>query len=343
MNAQEAQTAFAPMPTAWWRSPDLEGIGCITRSSHRCSADWTSSRAAAQPQLCTGVPPRYQIVTELGRGGMGVVYTAKDTKLNRLVALKLLPAEWGDDEIARRRLVCEAQAASATDHPNICTIYDIDSTEAGRLFIVMAHYDGETLQKRLQGKALRTEEVLDISIQITEALEAAHAHGVVHRDIKPGNILICRTGAVKVLDFGLASRLGSASDPNVLDELDIPGSPLGTPNYMAPERILEMPVDPRTDLFSLGVVMYEMATSKKPFAGASITETVTNVLDNDPLPLTSVSPARPLMLERVVNKALAKRPEDRFQSASELRQALYRIAQRRWLPMRARLRRGTAA
>jgi len=199
---------------------------------------------------------------------------------------------------------------------------------------VMAYCDGQTLRERLQGGALETEEILDIATQISDALEAAHTHGIVHRDIKPGNILIGSSGMVKIVDFGLASRLSGALGARALDERDIPGSPLGTPNYMAPERILELPVDPRTDLFSLGVVMYEMATQRKPFAGASVSETVANVLDRDPLPVTSLSPGRPRRLERVISKALAKEPGTRFQSASALREALRLIRRTPWPKMR---------
>ena len=348
MNLQEAEASFPAAPTAWWRSP-AQGSTGPAGWSPLGSSDWTWPRSSdrpnhglsertavvsAEPPFCAAVPPRYQTLCELGRGGMGVVYKARDTKLDRLVALKVLPSEWSDDEIARRRLICEAQAASAIDHPNICTIYDIDSTDAGQLCIVMAYCDGQTLRERLQGGALETEEILDIATQISDALEAAHTHGIVHRDIKPGNILIGSSGMVKIVDFGLASRLSGALGARALDERDIPGSPLGTPNYMAPERILELPVDPRTDLFSLGVVMYEMATQRKPFAGASVSETVANVLDRDPLPVTSLSPGRPRRLERVISKALAKEPGTRFQSASALREALRLIRRTPWPKMR---------
>jgi serine/threonine protein kinase len=267
---------------------------------------------------------RYEVVSELGRGGMGIVYKAKDPRLERLVAIKVLPSEWSLERTARDRFLREAQAASAIDHQNICTIYDIDSTSDEQLFIVMAHYEGQTLRQRLEGGALTNREIVDITIQIANALEAAHCHGIVHRDIKPGNIFLCRTGVVKVLDFGLARCFSAAADTELwLDGSDVPGRPLGTANYMAPERILEMPVDPRSDLFSLGVVMYEMATNRRPFAGASPAETVMNVLDNDPEPLTWISPERPRGLAKVVTRALAKSPKDRFQSAADLRTALY--------------------
>jgi eukaryotic-like serine/threonine-protein kinase len=266
---------------------------------------------------------RYQVLAELGRGGMGIICKAHDRKLARLVAIKLLPREWNRDEVARERFMQEARAASAIDHMNICTIHDIGSTTEGQLYIVMAHYAGETLKERLERGDLETREIVGIATQICRGLEAAHARGIVHRDIKPGNIFLCRDGVVKVLDFGLARRFNATTDAETwLDGLDAPGRPLGTANYMAPERILELPVDPRSDIFSLGVLMYEMATNRRPFAGSSPAETVMNVLDMEAEPLTLVCRSRPEWLERIVTKALAKAAQDRYQSAADLRHAL---------------------
>ena len=187
----------------------------------------------------------------------------------------------------------------------------------------MAHYEGETLKERLERGDLETQEIVDIATQICRGLEAAHARGIVHRDIKPSNILLCRDGVVKVLDFGLARRVSATANAETwLEGLDTPGRPLGTANYMAPERILEMPLDPRSDIFSLGVLMYEMATKRRPFAGASPAETVMNVLDKEAEPLTLVSPSRPEWLERIVHTALAKDASDRYPSALNLRNRL---------------------
>jgi eukaryotic-like serine/threonine-protein kinase len=267
---------------------------------------------------------RYQVLSELGRGGMGIVFKAQDTKLHRFVAIKLLPGEWNRDDVARERFMQEARAASAIDHPNVCTIHDIGSTSDGQLYIVMAYYEGETLKARLdRSDLLETGEIVDIASQICRGLEAAHACGVVHRDIKPGNILLCRDGVVKVLDFGIARRFSTTTDADTwLDVLDTPGRPLGTVNYMAPERLLEMPLDPRSDIFSLGVLIYEMAARQRPFAGSSPVATVMNVLEREAETLTQVCPTRPEWLAQIVTKALAKGAKDRYQSAVALRNSL---------------------
>jgi serine/threonine protein kinase len=272
---------------------------------------------------------RYEPLCELGRGGMGVVYKARDRRLDRIVAIKCLPREWTCDEVARERFLHEAQAASAIDHHNICAIYDIGSTKNGQLFIVMAHYEGETLKQRLERDDFGTHEILGISTQIASGLDAAHRRGIVHRDIKPGNIFLCADGVVKVLDFGLALRSNGAQDRTTwFDKLDTPGRPFGTVNYMAPERILETPVDPRSDVFSLGVVMYEMASKRRPFAGSSPAETAVNVLSKDAEPLMLVAPSHPAALGRIVHKCLAKDSNDRFQSASDLARALSELQSR---------------
>ena len=268
----------------------------------------------------------YRVVGKLGVGGMGVVYEAEDIRLSRRVALKLLPPEMAGDPEAARRLEREAQTIAGLNHPNICTVYEIDEYR-GAAFIAMERVDGQNLKLHMARRTLETREVVDIALQVARALEVAHAAGVVHRDIKPGNIIVSRTGQVKVLDFGLARRymLPSTGEP-VLDGSTIPGRPVGTANYMAPERILQLPLDPRSDLFSLGVVMYEMATGRLPFAGASPSETVTNVLERDPLPLVALSPQRPAALARIVGRLLRKPAAERYQSAAELAAALEPIA-----------------
>jgi serine/threonine protein kinase len=263
----------------------------------------------------------YRVTGKLGTGGMGVVYEAEDTRLPRKVALKFLPEEVADDPDAARRFRREAETIARLSHPNICTIYDIGDHE-GRAFIAMECAEGMNLKAYMARKTLDTTELTDIALQITRALEAAHAKGIVHRDIKPGNIVVSDDRQVKVLDFGLAKRFRAESGPLGADGSTIPGRPMGTANYMAPERILQLPLDPRSDLFSLGVVIYEMATGRLPFGAPSPSEIVTNVLEKEPASVTSLSAARPRELDRIVKQLLAKRAADRFQSAAELREAL---------------------
>jgi serine/threonine protein kinase len=264
----------------------------------------------------------YRVTGKLGVGGMGIVYEGEDLRLARPVALKFLPQELAEDPEAARRLQREAQTVARLNHPNICTIYEIDEHE-GVSFIAMERVEGVNLKLHIARGLLSTHEVLDIALQVTQALGAAHSAGIVHRDIKPGNILIGNNGAVKVLDFGLARRfMQPETGELVIGGSTILGRPVGTASYMAPERILQLPLDPRSDLFSLGVVIYEMATGRPPFAGASPSETVTNILEKDPIPLTELSPERPPQLERIVNQLLAKAAENRYQSAEELRAAL---------------------
>jgi serine/threonine protein kinase len=264
----------------------------------------------------------YRITGKLGTGGMGVVYEAEDTRLPRKVALKFLPDEVADDPDAGRRFRREAETIALLSHPHICTIYDVDEHE-GRAFIAMECVDGVNLKTYMARNTLDTASIVDLTLQIAGALEAAHTRGIVHRDIKPGNILVNDSGQVKVLDFGLARRFRSDETGTIgLEGSTMPGRPMGTANYMAPERILQLPLDPRSDLFSLGVIVYEMATGRLPFAGASPSETVTNVLEKDPVLLTSLAPHRPKALERIVTRLLAKRAGDRFQTVSELRTSL---------------------
>jgi serine/threonine protein kinase len=269
----------------------------------------------------------YRITGKLGIGGMGVVYEAEDIRLPRKVALKFLPEELADDPDAVRRFRREAETIATLNHGHICTIYDVDEYD-GRLFIAMECVDGVNLKTYLSRRPLTTTEIVDIAAQIAGALGAAHAKGIVHRDIKPGNLVVSAAGVVKVLDFGLARRFRTADTDEIGPEgSTIPGRPMGTANYMAPERILQLPLDPRSDLFSLGVVMYEMATGRLPFAAASPSETVSNVLDKDPQPLSALA-AQHKSLEPVVHCLLAKHASNRYGSASELADALASLVAR---------------
>jgi len=268
----------------------------------------------------------YRITGRLGVGGMGIVYDAEDSKLGRSVALKFLTDELATDPDATRRLRREAQMLAQLNHPNICTIYEIDEYN-GRAFLVMERLAGTNLKLHIARKTLDTPEVLDIAIQIAGALDRAHGSGIVHRDIKPGNIFVAEGGHVKVLDFGMAKAV--APDTAVSgDGSTIPGRPIGTANYMAPERILQMPLDGRCDLFSLGVVMYEMATGRLPFAGATPAETVGNILDKDPQPLTALAPRHPDALNAIVTRLTAKLPDDRYAAAEDVLLDLRTLADR---------------
>jgi eukaryotic-like serine/threonine-protein kinase len=256
----------------------------------------------------------YRITGKLGVGGMGIVYDAEDQKLPRRVALKFLSDELAGNPDAIRRFRREAHTLARLNHPNICTIYEIEEHD-GKPFIAMERLEGTNLKTHIARKTLETREVIDIAVQLAEALDAAHGAGIVHRDIKPGNIFVSPTGQVKVLDFGMARSFSREDPGGPTDGSTIPGRPIGTVNYMAPERILQLPLDARCDLFSLGVVMYEMATGRLPFAGASPSETVTNILENQPTPLTKLSPDRPVQLEQMIDRLTAKRAHERYDSA----------------------------
>jgi len=256
----------------------------------------------------------YRITGRLGVGGMGIVYDAEDERLPRRVALKFLSDELVGNPDAIRRFRREAHTLARLNHPNICTIYEIEDQD-GKPFIAMERLEGTNLKNHIARKTLETREILEIAAQICQALEAAHGAGIVHRDIKPGNIFVAPTGQVKVLDFGMARSFNRDDSTASKDGSTIPGRPIGTVNYMAPERILQMPLDARCDLFSLGVVIYEMATGRLPFAGASPSETVTNILENQPTPLTKLSLDRPVQLEQIVERLTAKRAEDRYETA----------------------------
>ncbi len=253
----------------------------------------------------------YRVLERLGSGGMGEVFLAEDTRLGRRVALKFLPAHLTSDETARARFISEARAASALDHPNICTIHDVEETASGQLLLAMALCDGETLKARLAHDPMGVAEAVDLAAQVADGLSEAHARGIVHRDIKPANLMVTRTGRVKIVDFGIARAPGATA-------VTATGIAVGTPAYMSPEQARGEEAGARTDLWALGVVLYESLTGRLPFPGDSIPAILYAVVNRGPEPLDRARPDLPADLVRIVNRALMKDPLARYQQAEQM-------------------------
>src|SRR3990172_1306452 len=273
----------------------------------------------------------YEILAPIGAGGMGEVYKARDTRLDRIVAIKVLPSHLSDNARLKERFEREARAVSSLNHPHICTLYDI-GRENGVDFMVMEHIEGETLADRLKKGALPLDQALSTGIEVADALDKAHRQGVVHRDLKPGNIMLTKSGA-KLLDFGLAKLAGAEAGsvesalPTQQKSLTAEGSILGTLQYMAPEQLEGKEADSRTDIFAFGAVVYEMLTGKRAFEGKSQASLIGAILKDDPQPMSELQSMSPPALDRVVKKCLAKDPEDRWQGAHDLMDELEWIAE----------------
>src|ERR1700674_4069848 len=271
----------------------------------------------------------YRILGKIGGGGMGVVYEAEDVRLGRHVAIKFLPDNLTNDPKSLERFEREARAASQLNHPSICTIHEVEDHN-GHPFIVMEKLDGESLKQRIHGKPVEVEQLLDISIQVADALAASHAIGILHRDIKPANVFITKGGQTKVLDFGLAKllrdeKLAISEETPVEDSLTAVGVIPGTAVYMSPEQARSEELDPRSDLFSFGVVLYEMATGKKPFQGANVVTTLDAMLHNKPAAPRTLNPAVPPQIEGIIGKAMEKDREKRYASATQMKADLQRV------------------
>jgi serine/threonine-protein kinase len=280
--------------------------------------------AKAKPGLAGTVIAQYRVLEGIGAGGMGVVYKAEDTKLGRLVALKFLPEEVATDRLALERFEREARAASALNHPNICTIYDIEEYQ-GHKFIAMEYLDGRSVKDHILGRTFSSDEIPKLGIQLAEAISAAHSKGVVHRDIKPGNIIVTASGLVKVLDFGLAKLLRPASESLPTESLSETHAVTGTLPYMSPEQLRGRAVDVRTDIYALGVVLYEMSTGQRPFTAELMPQLVDDILHSPPPLPREVNRKVSPKLEEIILKCLEKDPEGRYQSAKEIAVDLRRM------------------
>jgi len=287
-----------------------------TRSTDEIPGQLLTSWTYIKKLMIGKIISHYQITGKLGAGGMGVVYKAQDTSLGRTVALKFLPPYATDNEEDRIRFFNEAQAAASLDHPNLCTIHEISETE-GHYFIAMAFIDGQSLREMVSAGPLPIETAVDIALQVASGLGAAHAHGIIHRDIKPANIIVGKNGVVKIVDFGLAKS-------SISKKLTRTGSAIGTAAYMSPEQARGEPVDPRTDIWSLGAVLYEMLTGNAPYMGAHESMVIYSIMNEDFTPPERVRPEIPTKLRQIVAHALSKDAAKRYahidEMASDLRE-----------------------